>query len=208
MRRLRLLYTKSGNSCWMSHLDVMRMFQRAFVRAGIDARHTEGFNPHLYLSIAQPLPVGMESECELLDFESAADDLGGVASRLNRSLPEGMRAIKCYEPQSLFKNIAFADWRVAWTCENEGSRLNALFASDTILVMKKTKEGPREQNIAPLIRSVKIEQAGPLCVCRAVLACGGVILNPSYLTAAAFADAVQTRYLRTAFLDAEGRRFE
>jgi len=192
----------------MSHLDVMRMFQRAFVRAGIEARHTEGFNPHLYLSIAQPLPVGMDSECELLDFESAETDTDDVAARLNRSLPEGMRAVRCYEPKTALKDIAYAEWRIVWDCDNQAQRLNALFASETLTVLKKTKSGPREENIAPLIRSAKVEQVGALCVCRAVLACGASVLNPSYLTAAAFSGPVRTQYLRMAFLDAEGRRFE
>ena len=66
---LRLLFEKTGNAVWMSHLDLMRVFQRAFKRAGLSLTHTQGFNPRPSVSIALPLSVGVESVCELLDFE-------------------------------------------------------------------------------------------------------------------------------------------
>ncbi len=69
MRRTRLLFSKTGRARYISHLDLMRTFQRVFLRAGIRLRHTEGFNPHPYMVFALPLPVGCESDCELLDFD-------------------------------------------------------------------------------------------------------------------------------------------
>ena len=65
----RLLFEKVGRSVWISHLDLMRLFQRAFKRAGLKLKHTQGFNPRPSVSIALPLSVGVESECELLDFD-------------------------------------------------------------------------------------------------------------------------------------------
>ena len=65
----RLLFEKTGNAIWMSHLDLMRLFQRAFKRAGLPLTHTQGFNPRPSVSIALPLSVGVESVCELLDFD-------------------------------------------------------------------------------------------------------------------------------------------
>ena len=54
---------------YLSHLDLMRVFQRAFKRADIMIWHSQGFSPRAYVSIALPLPVGSESVCEILDFE-------------------------------------------------------------------------------------------------------------------------------------------
>ena len=54
----RLLFSKTGRAKYISHLDLMRTFQRAFFRSGIQIRHTEGFNPHPFVSIALPLSVG------------------------------------------------------------------------------------------------------------------------------------------------------
>ena len=65
----RLLFEKTGDSVWISHLDLMRIFQRAFRRAGLLLKHSQGLTPRAIVSIALPLSVGMESRCELLDFE-------------------------------------------------------------------------------------------------------------------------------------------
>ena len=65
----RALFEKTGNAVWMSHLDLMRLFQRAFKRADLHLKHTQGFNPRPFVSIALPMSVGVESVCELLDFD-------------------------------------------------------------------------------------------------------------------------------------------
>ena len=53
----RLLFEKKGNAIWISHLDLMRVFQRSFKRAGLPLTHTQGFNPRPSVSIALPLSV-------------------------------------------------------------------------------------------------------------------------------------------------------
>ena len=85
----RLLFEKKGRSVWISHLDLMRVFQRAFKRAGLPLTHTQGFNPRPSVSIALPLSVGIESECELLDFAlDNADNISeqDIMGRLNDKL--------------------------------------------------------------------------------------------------------------------------
>ena len=75
----RLLFSKTGRAKYISHLDLMRTFQRAFARAGIAIKHTEGFNPHPFVSIALPLSVGYSSQCEILEFgllEGADPEIG------------------------------------------------------------------------------------------------------------------------------------
>ena len=67
----RLLFAKTGNAVWISHLDLMRVFQRAFRRGGILIRHSQGFTPGPMSPSPCPLPVGQESVCELLDFDLA-----------------------------------------------------------------------------------------------------------------------------------------
>ena len=65
----RLRFSKTGRAKYISHLDLMRTFQRAFLRAGIEITHTEGFNPHAFVSIPLPLSVGFASQFEVLEFE-------------------------------------------------------------------------------------------------------------------------------------------
>ena len=69
----RLLFSKTGRAKYISHLDLMRTFQRAFARAHIQIKHTEGFNPHPFVSIALPLSVGYSSQCEILEFGLMGD---------------------------------------------------------------------------------------------------------------------------------------
>ena len=85
---LRALFEKTGNAAYISHLDLMRLFQRAFKRAGLPLTHTQGFNPRPSVSIALPMSLGVESHCELLDFslEGELPDYGEICDRLNEKL--------------------------------------------------------------------------------------------------------------------------
>ena len=95
----RLLFEKTGDAVYISHLDLMRIFQRAFRRADIMIWHSQGFSPRAYVSIAMPLSVGASSRCEILDFEveDGSVDLATLPEKLNRTMPEGVRVRKAYE---------------------------------------------------------------------------------------------------------------
>ena len=95
----RLLFEKTGNAVWISHLDLMRLFQRAFKRAGLALTHTQGFNPRPSVSIALPLSVGVASCCELLDFDldGEAVPCEQIQQRLNQALVSGIRVLDVYE---------------------------------------------------------------------------------------------------------------
>ena len=97
MSKLRLGFVKEHQASYISHLDVMRTFQRVFPRAGLSIKHSNGFHPHPILSIVLPLPVGQSSDCEILDFESVEDSMGeGVAEALNTGMPADLRVLDCY----------------------------------------------------------------------------------------------------------------
>ena len=95
----RLLFEKKGNAVWISHLDLMRLFQRAFKRAGLPLTHSRGFNPRPSVSIALPLSVGVESGCELLDFDLDGYEVSceEMKARLNKALVAGVRVLEVYE---------------------------------------------------------------------------------------------------------------
>ena len=75
MSKLRLLFIKEAQASYISHLDLLRTFQRAFPRTELDIKHSQGYHPHPIISIVLPLPVGQSSDCELLDFEVTQDYL-------------------------------------------------------------------------------------------------------------------------------------
>ena len=113
MAKLRLIFSKEGRAVYISHLDLMRTFQRVFMREGLILKHSQGFHPHPIISFALPLSVGQSSRCEILDFEVMSDtDGAGLAQRLNAGLPEGIKATDCYVPERPVKELAALRARV------------------------------------------------------------------------------------------------
>ena len=189
----RILFEKKGNAVWISHLDLMRLFQRAFKRAGLPLTHTQGFNPRPSVSIALPLSVGVESECELLDFELDGDKVANriVRGKLNDYLVPGIRVIKVYDNMQKLKNLALLDAVVTLEYdqgvpEDAVSRLEELFGREEVLVEKKTKSnGIQDQNIIPMIRSLEISRTDENTVeLNARVCCQNPTLNPMQLHAA------------------------
>ena len=188
----RLLFEKKGNAVWISHLDLMRLFQRAFKRAGLPLTHTQGFNPRPSVSIALPLSVGVESGCELLDF-----DLDGVSipceeimERLNGALTECVRVLAVYENGAKIKHLALLDCCLTLEYDRGVTaqtleQVRGLFCRDEILVEKRSKNGIVEQNIIPMIRKLTVEQAGEKELkIHARICCQNPSLNPMQLSAA------------------------
>ena len=106
---LRALFEKTGNAAYISHLDLMRVFQRSFKRAGLPLTHTKGFNPRPSVSIALPMSLGVESTCELLDFELEGEGYScqEIQEHLNRNLIEGVRILEVYETGEKLKHLAY-----------------------------------------------------------------------------------------------------
>ena len=110
---LRALFEKTGTAVWISHLDLMRLFQRAFARANLPLKHTQGFNPRPSVSIALPLSVGMESVCELLDFEVEGNFTPEeITKRLNETLIDGVRVREVYEGSRKIRDLALLECEV------------------------------------------------------------------------------------------------
>lgn len=189
----RLLFEKKGNAIWISHLDLMRVFQRAFKRAGLPLTHGQGFNPRPQVSIALPLSVGVESDCEILDFDldGASFSCDEIRDRLNRALMDGVKVLQVYEDGRKIKHLALLDTVVtleydAGVPENAVDTLESFFAQEEILVEKKSKSaGIIEQNIVPMIKSLEVKQADDnTVVLRARVCCQNPTLNPMQLHAA------------------------
>lgn len=188
----RILFTKTGEAVWMSHLDLMRLFQRAFKRAGLPLTHTQGYNPRPFVSIALPLSVGMASVCELLDFElegelPACDE---ITARLNAVLVPGIRVLQTYADGRKIKDLAFLDCEITLEYDSgvpdeAGEWIGALFTRDSLEVEKKGKNGPVQQDIIPMIRRVGFEQTdGHTLKFGARICCQNPSLNPMQLVAA------------------------
>lgn len=188
----RLLFEKMGTAVWMSHLDLMRVFQRAFKRAGLPLTHTKGFNPRPSVSIALPLSVGVESVCELLDFDLEGESvpMEEIRDRLNGALVPGVFVRECCENGRKLRDLSLLRCRVsleydAGIPEGAEGAIRDLFAGESIPVEKKGKNGTVEQDIRPMIRSMDVASAAPgELMLDAVICCQNPTLNPALLVGA------------------------
>lgn len=156
MPELRFRFAKRGRAAYLSHLDVMRTFQRAFIRAGIRIRHSEGFNPHPKMSIALPLQLGCESVCELLDA-SVIDGPEDMVAALNLVLPEGIEVLAVGEPRRPVREIAWTEWSLRFQDAPSAQEAECVFSLPELPVEKKTKRGLATLDIAPHIRLLSRE---------------------------------------------------
>jgi radical SAM-linked protein len=188
----RLLFEKTGNAIWISHLDLMRLFQRAFKRAGFSLTHTQGYSPKPSVSIAMPLSVGVESVCELLDFDLEGDTVSDdeIVARLNQGLVEGVRVLRAYENGQKIKNLSLLHCQVCLEYdsgipETADSLLQELFSRQSLIVPKKSKNGIQEQDIIPMIKRLDLIRAGEQdLVLDCVVCCQNPTLNPMQIAAA------------------------
>ena len=161
----RLLFEKTGNAVYISHLDLMRLFQRAFKRGGLNLKHTQGFSPRAMVSIALPLSVGVESRCEILDYELVDQEVTfeEVRDRLNASLPAGVKVLDAYDSPRKPKDLTHLDIAIGLEYDNgvpEGTAdaIRELFRRDSVIVTKRGKNGPVDQDIIPMIFNLEVTE--------------------------------------------------
>ena len=187
MRKVRVMYEKKGRAIYISHLDIMRTFQRVLTRAGIAVKHTEGFNPHPYISIALPLSLGYTGECEFLDMVITDEmPFNEIKERMNKTLPEGITVTKVYENYMPVRDIAYSEFLITLEYDNGiplgiNKKLTGLFSKDEIIIMKKSKRGESETNIAPMINKFSANEENGNIIIRTTLAAGNTSLNPEYI---------------------------
>lgn len=187
---MRALFSKTGNAVWISHLDLMRVLQRAFRRGGMMLKHSQGFTPHPHLSIALPLSVGVSSDYELMDFALAEGDttpVSEIKDRLNASLPDGVQIIECYENGKKLGELKYLQAEL--TLEYDGGvpkeavrELRALFCRESLPVEKFGKNGTTEVDILPMLQSIEPVQAdGQTVLLRCTVSAQNPTLNPLLL---------------------------
>lgn len=222
-KTVRIKFTKTGSLQFISHLDLQRLWQRALARAGIPLWYTKGFNPHAKLIFALPLPVGVESVCELIDVridkEISCDD---IKELLNSVLTDEMRILDVYDPERKFNDIAKATYRIELSgvnaSEEMSGKINEFFTRDEILMKKHTKSGEKEINMSSLIYDLSANYCSECkkIIINATLAAGTESLNPEFIISAlreydilpkaSLVDELYTT-LRQCVLDASGNEY-
>ena len=198
MDKLRLRFEKTGRAVYISHLDLMTTMQRAFSRAGLELKYSEGFNPHPLISILLPLSVGTASICELMDFrlrgEPNADLLQSLPARLTAVMPEGIRVTGAYPAERKGAQLKWLD--VQGTLEYDRGapapqELQAFFAQEALVIERKTKRGMGLSDIRPAIDRIAFAATDPgggedpaVITLRARISAQEPTLNPELLISA------------------------
>ena len=171
MDKLRLRFEKTGRAVYISHLDLMATMQRAFSRAGLELKYSEGFNPHPLISILLPLSVGTASLCELMDFRlrETSDSrvtpelLRELPARLTAALPEGIRVLEAYPTERKSAQLKWLDVEGRLEYDRgapETAALADFFAQDEIVIEKKTKRGLGMADIRPAVQTISFAPEG------------------------------------------------
>ncbi len=157
---VRVRFTKTGSLQFISHLDLMRTMTRLVVRADVGVYYTEGFNPKPKLVFALPLSVGTESVCELVDFKVWGDvNLQKIKESLLREAPSEIEILDVYEPNTKFRSVAFAEYRIDFYSSSlfDGSDELAREAfGKPMIVMRRSKSGESECDIRQFIKSFSV----------------------------------------------------
>ena len=166
---IRMKFKKHGCMKFIGHLDIMRYFQKAIRRAEIDIAYSEGFSPHMIMSFAAPLGVGITSDGEYLDIEvHSTKSSKEMIDDLNTTMVEGVEIVGYVELPETAKPamsiVAAADYilsykegyEVPFTVEEWKKHVEDLFASQkSFVIMKKTKKSEREAFVRSIVDEVE-----------------------------------------------------
>lgn len=208
MNKIRVVFEKKGRAKYISHLDLNRCMQRTFKRSGLPIWYTEGFNPHIYITFALPLSLGYESSVEIMDFNLTEQvDFEEIINKLNNVMPEGIKVLKAYVPETKHTAIRYADFKILFDIDVSDD-FKEFLNQEHIYTIKKTKKGEKEIDLKPDINAVSLNKSE---VVLRLPAGNEKNINPSLLTDMFLKfcqnKAEITNVERTAVIDENGKEF-
>ena len=160
MQRLRIRFSRGEEIKYISHLDIMRLWERALRRARIPLAYSEGFNPRPRISLAAPLSVGVTSEAELMDiFLSKMVSPHWFTAAVNQQLSHGIQILEVFPIgsgiPSLQSQVRYAEYRVQVSTEKESKDIQAaisgLLATEHLPWHHERDTGRRSYDLRTLI---------------------------------------------------------
>ncbi|MGN1304710.1 MAG: TIGR03936 family radical SAM-associated protein [Oscillospiraceae bacterium] len=143
---VRGVFEKKGRAVFISHLDLFRTMQRAMKRSGLPVWYSEGFNPRIYLNFPLALALGVESSCEIMDFEIVEQmPYNEMLEAVNKVLPDGIHFVSMSAPVSKNKEIAFSEYEfclssASFSPEAVMERFDAMMSLEMIEAEKHSKK--------------------------------------------------------------------
>lgn len=165
MQRMRVRFSRGEEVKFISHLDIIRLWQRALLRAGIPLAYSEGFNPHPRISLAVPLAVGVTSEAELMDvFCASVVSPHWFQDAVSQQLPPGVTILQTYQLPltipSLQSMVRWAEYKVSLadgqTTEAVNAAITRILAANDIPWQHHRDTGVRNYNLRVLIDTLQL----------------------------------------------------
>lgn len=154
---------------FIGHLDIMRYFQKAIRRANLPIAFSGGFSPHMIMSFAAPLGVGVTSGGEYFDMELTENTLSSkeMEDRLNAAMADGMKVLSVRQipdgkASACMSLVAAADYSVRFRENKEPGvlwkegQLEEFYQQDTIEILRKTKRSEKVTDIKPWIYRLEL----------------------------------------------------
>jgi radical SAM-linked protein len=163
MQRLRIRFSRGEEIKYISHLDLLRLWQRALNRAEIPLAYSEGFSPHPRMSLAAPLALGVTGEAELMDiFLARWSSPHTFTTAMARQLPPGIKIEQVFNiaptMPSLQSQVRSAEFKVGIETDKEQaeieSAINALLDKESIPWQHQRDTGTRRYDLRPLIEDL------------------------------------------------------
>lgn len=162
--RMLLQFQKDATVRHLGLLDLQRTMQRALRRSALPISYSKGYNPHINMSFASALSVGVPGEAEILDVALVGEvDESECLSRMNAVLPPALRAtrVRLIEDKhpalmGMLKQAAYVITLEGKTAEALCSAIAPFLAQESIMAMRKTKSGEKLVDIRPMIHELRV----------------------------------------------------
>jgi len=215
---VRLYFEKSGPARYISHLDLLRCFERSLRRAEIPFWYTEGFNPRPFMSFAQPLSLGTTGLREVVDIRLVEDmAFDDVVAKLNAVLPEGIVIHEAVAPHKKVNDIAASRYHITFSTEGVSeffcTSLVEFLSQESIVIQKLNKrKKPVDVDLKKFIHNFSAAAGDDSVVLDITLSSGCTEnCNPSLVLGAFFESfgcgEADHMIVREMILDTEGREF-
>lgn len=168
MSKLRLKFNKTDNMIYISHLDMMRVIQRAMKRAQLRVEYSQGFNPHALMSFSTAVPLGLTINNEYMDISMEGNiSPEEYIQRINPCLPKGLKMIDGKEidekEKPIMGQIRWGSYLICINTKNSDSiieKIDLFLNRESITYIKEKKKKKRwmrrEVEIRPLIESIDV----------------------------------------------------
>ncbi len=182
MKTVRIFFSKTGTSAYISHLDLQRVMARALRTSGMPVWYSQGFNPHIYMSFALPLPLGHQSLCECVDVKTESEeDLSVYVEPLCNALPKGIQALRITPAQPPADSITHAVYHIEYPSMYHLNKIAQKYKElPEAVVERKTKRTSAPFDLKSVLPTLELKDAHTIS---AVLPAGSKLnLNPALLT--------------------------